>query len=129
MSIQDKAFNNALAVIKGVGGFYHIIGHDGQEYVHDPEAVIARKVRTSKEGRKRGPNRSAGLPHGWASQYARQQLEGIQVGEVRSVPFDRLDPRTAMSVVANTMNRWFGPKTYTCETNLNTQSIDVIREQ
>lgn len=128
MSLKDKALKNALAIMNGIGASYQVINHRGEEFVHDPEGVIAKKLNAHKSGLPKRRNLlNPDKPFGAATQFIRQQVEGMEVGELRQVTFGDFEPRTIRSSISSVMLRIYGADGYGVDVKSDKDHADVIR--
>lgn len=103
MSIQDKALNQALAILRSIKATYVVIAADGS--THSEGNLTLAKEEPLKRTRK--------YPAGELKKYYRERMEVMKVGDVLKVTMPTIpmaqDVRGAAAAFGNTL---WGNKSY-----------------
>lgn len=127
MSLKDRALNNALAVLSGVGASYRVINYKGEEFIHDPEGVITKKPNANKQGLPKRKLLNPDKPYGAACHFIREQIKDMKVGEIREVTFGDFDPQTIRTSTSSVLSRMYGKGTYGIDNKTSLDHVDVMR--
>lgn len=127
MSLKDRALQNALAVLSGVGASYRVIDHKGGEHLHDPEGVITKKLNANKQGLPKRKLLNPDKPFGAACHFIREQVKDMKVGEMREVTFGDFNPETIRTSTSSVLSRMYGKGTYGIDNKVSLDHVDVMR--
>lgn len=109
--IQEVTIKKAIAMLNAAGCTYHIVC-DGQEF----GAPIKSK---SKKYEKYG--------FGVVTGYIKNYLENMEVGMIREIPFGDFDYKDLRATMSSYLVKQYGKGSCTTSTNLENQTIEVLR--
>ena len=117
MSISDKAFNQAVNILKALKAEFVIKKEDG-EVINHGELVLAEKKQ-----RKHNPRQ---YPRGtYKDHVGRQGLLDLEIGEVAVVDPEGLTKESVRSTTINMATKKWGAGSVT--TSMNKGKIEVLR--
>ena len=107
--LRTKAVEKAIAMLDSVGASYHVKFSDSEW-----GQPLSQKAKTKKR-------LYAGL-----TDYVRQYLRDIKIGELKEIPVTDIFPRKAIQACATTiMSHTYGNGSYM--TTQNNSKVDVLR--
>lgn len=109
--IQEVTLKKAIAMLDAVGCKYHIVC-EHQEF---GEPIKGKAKKYEKYG------------FGAVTGYIKNYLENMEVGMIKEVPFGSFDYKDLRATISSYLVKQYGKGNCTASTNLENQTIEVLR--
>ena len=112
--MQLQQLDRIESVLKNMGCHYQIFLPNGETR---GELPVKQRKRTFQ------------FPHNEARAYCRTFLDGLQPGQVASIPLGKYPARYLQGNACAYLSTIWGKRTYTTTVNLDTQCLEVLRTE
>lgn len=110
---KEVVIKKALSILDATNCKYHIVEDDGTEHGQPVEI----KKRARKENK---------YAHGELQGHVKTYLEGINPGEMKSVPIDKFEINTIQASACNYMRKIHGPSSFLTARSDDKKHLNVL---
>jgi hypothetical protein len=113
ITVQKKAFDNALKLLTQMNCQFLIIDEDGNEY-----------GQLDKKGKRK---RAQKYPYGALANHVRTYINDLEVGQIQLVPFDMFKPNDLQSSASAFADKIWGKGSYHSHVNKTGEVLEFVR--